>query len=153
MKTQNIDKIDHLLKVRGEALKHAATLGIRPSGKWKGMDVFTWLNPKRDELVSTIKHFPFPVFWITTAEILSDVKSSNPEIIPMLAWIAQYNDAAFPLNQELAKSIPLVSASQNLNDALNLLEAKIQSKHIVLFTSNSENGGEDLTEFEQFLKK
>src|SRR6218665_1567048 len=105
-----------LLEAREEALKNAEVSAIRPFGKWKGMDVFTWYKPSVYDLSPVITSFPFPVCWLGTKEVLEEYAVVDPTGFKSLAWVGQYDNPQITIASDLAGPIPLITATEGLED-------------------------------------
>lgn len=151
MKQQVIER-NQLLEARRESLENAEKYSLRPLGKLWGMDVFTWCNPHVDELVSTVSTFPFPVMWMGNATLVQELAANDATVLQSMAWVAQFDDTRMLLDSEVAKEIPLITATENLADALTVLKHVKQSRHILLMTVSGSEWKRDLAEFEQFVK-
>lgn len=67
---KDVAKKINLLDARKEALEQAKYGSIRPHGKLWGMDVFSWVNPEMEVLISTFHSFPFPVVFICDTTLM-----------------------------------------------------------------------------------
>jgi hypothetical protein len=142
-----------LLDARKEGLARAEKQSLRPLGKCWGVDVFAWANPSIPELAATIEYFPFPIVWLGNASAIQKMAEERPLLIQTLQWLAQYDSALFPLNRELTKTIPLVSATQNLEEAFELLKGNRQLKTILVFTTHGSGWEKELDNFEELVKR
>ncbi|HLP55729.1 MAG TPA: hypothetical protein VK151_11895 [Fluviicola sp.] len=141
-----------LLDARQEALKAAEKQSLRPLGKLWGMDVFTWYNPSVYELSATISTFPFPVFWLGNAGLVKELAQVDPKTMRSLAWCGQYDDAQINLPADVLGPMPLVTATENIEDALVLLKNVKQNRHILLFTVAGNEWKTKLADFENFVQ-
>lgn len=141
-----------LLQARTEALKAAEQQSLRPLGKLWGMDVFTWYNPTVNELSATITTFPFPVFWLGNSHLVNKLSQTEPEVLRSLAWCGQYDNAQISASGKVLAPMPLFSATETLEDALELLKGVKQSKHVLLFTVSGNEWKTKLADFEEFVR-
>jgi hypothetical protein len=149
---KTVDQQSQLLNARQEALEFAAKQSIRPLGKLWGMDVFVWYNPTVYELSATISAFPFPVFWLGKSETIEEMAQVDPETLRTVQWCGQYDSAEITIPSDVLASIPLVTATENVTDALKFLKGFKASKHIVLFTFHGNEWKTNYQEFEQFVQ-
>lgn len=141
-----------LLAAREEALKAAERQSLRPLGKLWGMDVFTWYDPAVNDLSATITTFPFPVFWLGNAPLVKELAQVDPKAMRMLAWCGQFDSTQIDLPADVIAPMPLVTATETLEDALELLRHIKQSRHILLFTVSGNEWKTKLTDFEAFVR-
>lgn len=152
MKTQITSLQEQLLAARREGLEKAAAPLLRPLGKLWDMDVFAWHHPEIQELAKTIDTLPFPVLWLANQSTVKAMATEFPNVLKKIAWCGQFDSAKFPLPQAIAKSMPLVSATESLEDALLLLEGARQPKHALIFTVASGDWTYQLAKFEDFVR-
>lgn len=153
MKTQQkVQGQQRLLDAREEALRSAEQQLLRPLGKLWGMDVFTWYNPSVNELSATITTFPFPVFWLGNTGLINELAQVDPAVMRSLAWCGQYDCAQIDLPADVLAPMPLFSATETLEDALEMLRHIKQNRHIVLFTVSGNEWKTKLTDFENFVR-
>lgn len=152
MNTDQKVRIESLLEARGEALKAAERQSLRPLGKLWGMDVFTWYDPKVGELSATIATFPFPVFWLGNARLVKELAQVDPAVMRTLTWCGQYDDAQLQLPADVLAPMPLVTATETLEDALEIVRHIRQNRHILLFTVSGNEWKTKLADFEAFVK-
>jgi hypothetical protein len=143
---------DQLLDARKDALLRAEKQSLRPLGKCWGLDVFAWANPSIPELAATIEYFPFPIVWVGNAHTIQKMADERPHLIQSLQWLAQYDSGHFPLDRELTKTIPLVSATQNLKETFQLVKDNRTLKTILVFTTAGKGWEDQLVEFEDLIK-
>ena len=142
----------NLLDARREALSAAERQSLRPLGKLWGMDVFTWYNPTVYELSSTITTFPFPVFWLGNAGLVKELAQVDPAAMRILHWCGQYDCAHIDLPGDVIGPMPLVTATDSLEDALGFVRHLKQNKHILLFTVSGNEWKTKLSDFEEFVR-
>ena len=83
MKKINLSTAINLLDVRRESREHQTEKwGLKAWGKFNGKDGFTWLNPSKEKLISTFESMPFPVFWLTTDDVLLDICQGQLHTFP-----------------------------------------------------------------------
>lgn len=152
MKTQITSLQEQLLAARREGLEKAATPLLRPLGKLWEMDVFAWHHPEIQELAKIMETLPFPVLWLANQSTIKAMAAEFPNVLKKMVWCGQYDSAKFPLPQSIAKSMPLISATESLEDALVLLEGAKQAKHALIFTVASGDWTLQLAIFEDFVK-
>lgn len=152
MKMLKVDSQDQLLQARKQGLEHAERMSLRPLGKLWGMDVFTWMDPLVDELVSTLPTFPFPVSFFAPSELIKDLVHHDESVLASINWIAQYDNAQMLIPSTIAKQIPLISATQSIEDAFMLLSKNVAERRIVLFTVQGQSKLEHLSKIEHFVK-
>jgi len=58
---------DILLTARRNSLREAASSQIQARGKFRGFDVFTWIDAPLDSFLATLNSMPFPIVWVTTS--------------------------------------------------------------------------------------
>jgi len=143
---------NRLLAAREEGLKNAEQHSLRPLGKLWGMDVFAWYNPSVYELSATISTFPFPVFWLGNEIAVKELAQVDPESMRSLAWCGQYDSAQFTMPGDVAAGMRLVTATETLEDALQIVKAVKQSRHILLFTVAGNEWKTKLADFEAFVR-
>lgn len=141
-----------LLEAREEALKAAERQLLRPLGKLWGMDVFTWYNPNVNELSATIATFPFPVFWLGNAHLVQELAQVDPAAMRSLTWCGQYDNAQLQLPADVLAPMPLVTATETLEDALEIVRHVKKDRHILLFTVSGNEWKTKLSDFEAFVK-
>lgn len=56
-----------LLSARRNSLKEAASTSIQGKGKFRGFDVFTWIDAPLESFLATLNSMPFPIVWVTTS--------------------------------------------------------------------------------------
>jgi hypothetical protein len=144
--------VNPLIQAREEALRNAELRSLRPMGKLWGMDVFTWYDPTVFELSATLQTFPFPVFWMGTAKQVSELASVDPEVMRGLSWIAQFDNPQLRIPGDVLTPIPLVTATETLEDALKILKAVKKNRHILLFTVSGNEWKTKMEVFESFVK-
>lgn len=152
MSTQQKVQGQPLLDARGEALKAAERQSLRPLGKLWGMDVFTWYNPGVHELSATITTFPFPVFWLGNAHLVKELAQVDPRVMRSLAWCGQFDNAHIDLPADVIGPMPLVTATEHLEDAMEIVRHVKQNRHILLFTVSGNEWKTKLTDFEAFVR-
>lgn len=152
MEIKRETKQGQLLQARSEALKNAELNSLRPLGKLWGMDVFSWYNPSVYELSATVQTFPFPVFLLGTEKLVKELATVDPETFRGLSWVGQFDCAQLQLPADVMAPIPLVSATENLEDALMLLKGVKQARHILLFTVSGNEWKTKMEQFEEFVK-
>lgn len=141
-----------LLQARAEALQQAERQALRPLGKLWGMDVFSWYNPSVYELSSTIQAFPFPVYWLGTAQMIQEMAGVDPETLRGLTWVGQYDHPQVSLPHDVLGPIPLVTATESLEDALVFVKGTKKARHILLFTTAGNEWKTNMQAFEAFVK-
>lgn len=141
-----------LLDARKEALKAAERQSLRPLGKLWGMDVFTWYNPTVYELSATIATFPFPIYWLGNAALINELAQVDPAVMRSLAWCAQYDDPVINLPADVLGPMPLVTATESIEDALEFVRHLKQNRHILLFTVAGNEWKTRLNDFEAFVQ-
>lgn len=141
-----------LLESREEALKAAERQSLRPLGKLWGMDVFTWYNPGVNELSATITTFPFPVFWLGNARLVQELAQVDPAAMRSLSWCGQYDEAQLTIPADVLAPMPLVTATETLEDALEIVRHVKQNRHILLFTVAGNEWKTKLSDFEAFVR-
>jgi hypothetical protein len=144
--------VNPLLQAREEALRNAEMRSLRPMGKLWGMDVFTWYDPTVYELSATLQTFPFPVYWLGTEKQVAELASVDPEVMRGLSWIAQFDNAQLRVPGDVMAPIPLVTATETLEDAMTVLKSVKQSRHILLFTVSGNEWKMKMELFEEFVK-
>ena len=144
--------VNPLLQAREEALRNAEIRSLRPLGKLWGMDVFTWYDPNVYELSATLQTFPFPVFWLGTEKQVSELASVDPEVMRGLSWIAQFDNPQLRVPGDVMAPVPLITATETLEDALIVLNGVKQSRHILLFTVSGNEWKTKMELFEAFVK-
>jgi len=153
MDQQKIQLKNPLLEAREAALKNAEISAIRPLGKWKGMDVFTWYKPTVYDLSAVLQSFPFPVCWLGTKNLIEEYSSVDPSSFKTLTWIAQYDNPHISIPSDIAGPVPLITATENLEDTLMFLEQLTVPKRILLFTYEGNEYKTSLNHFQQFIQK
>jgi hypothetical protein len=149
---QKVIRENSLLEARAEALRAAERKSLRPLGKLWGMDVFTWYDPHVTELSATISTFPFPVFWLGNARLVRELGQVDPASMRALTWCGQFDDAYLQLPADVLAPMPLVTATETLDDALEILRHVKQPRHILLFTVSGNEWKTKLSDFEAFVK-
>lgn len=152
MKTKILTR-NKLLDARQEGLEQAEKLALRPLGKLWGMDVFTWHNPSAEELAGTITAFPFPVFWLGNAKQVAELAESNADVMRSLAWCAQYDDARLGISRDIVGPMRLFTATDSLEDTLQIISGVQQSQRVLLFTVSDKDWKSKLERFEAFVKQ
>lgn len=142
-----------LLEAREEALKKAEKSAIRPLGKWRGMDVFTWYKPTVYDLSAVIHSFPFPVCWLGTKNVIEEYASVDPSSFKTLTWIAQYDDPQITVPSDIAGPIPLITATEGLEDTLLFLGELAVPKRILLFTFEGNEYETNMQLFKDFIQQ
>ena len=141
-----------LLAAREEGLKNAEGHALRPLGKLWAMDVFAWYDPLVYELSATIATFPFPVFWLGNELLVKELAQADPRSMSSLAWCGQYDCAQLALPGNVMAPMPLVTATETLEDTLQLVKALKQPRHILLFTVAGNEWKTKLSDFEAFVR-
>lgn len=142
-----------LLEAREEALKNAQVSAIRPFGKWKGMDVFTWYKPSVVELSAVLSSFPFPVCWLGTKATIEEYAALDPMHFKALTWVAQYDHPQIGIPSDLAGPVPLITATEGLEDTLLFLEQLSVPKRILLFTYEGNEWKTNLNLFQETITR
>ena len=140
-----------LLEAREEALKNAEVSAIRPFGKWRGMDVFTWYKPSAVDLSAVLTSFPFPVCWLGTRETIEEFSTVDPATFKSLTWIGQYDNPQITIASDVAGPIPLITATEGLEDTLLFLTKLSVPKRILLFTYEGNEWKTNISNFKAFL--
>ena len=143
---------NRLLAAREEGLQRAEGHSLRPLGKLWGMDVFTWYNPSVGELSATITTFPFPIFWLGNEQLVQELAQVDPVAMRSLAWCAQYDHAQLLLPADVLAPMPLVTATETLEDALMMIPFVKKPKHILLFTVAGNEWKTKLAAFEAYVR-
>jgi hypothetical protein len=141
-----------LLQAREEALRSAEMRSLRPLGKLWGMDVFSWYAPSVYEVSATIGAFPFPVLWLGNEALVNELAQVDPQAMKQLEWCAQYDSAALRIPGDVMASMPLVTATETLDEALVFLRHLERKKRIVLFTVSGNEWKTRMADFESFVK-
>lgn len=141
-----------LLDARREALNAAERQSLRPLGKLWGMDVFTWYNPAVHELSAMLATFPFPVFWLGNAHLIQELAQVDPAVMRSLHWCGQYDSTYIDLPADVIGPMPLVTATESLEDALGFVRHLKRNRHILLFTVSGNEWKTKLSDFEEFVK-
>ena len=144
--------VDRLLAAREEGLKHAENHALRPLGKLWEMDVFAWRDPAVDELSATVAAFPFPVFLLGNETLINKLAQVAPRIVSSLAWCGQYNCAQLALPGDVMAPMPLVTATETLEDTLQLVKMLKQPRHVLLLTAAGDQWKTQLSNFEAFVR-
>ncbi len=144
--------VNPLLQAREEALRNAEMRSLRPLGKLWGMDVFAWYDPGVYELSATLQTFPFPVFWMGTEKMVNELASVDPQVLKALTWVAQFDSPQLRVPGDVLAPVPLVTATESLEDALQVLKNVKQAKHILLFTVSGNEWKTKMETFETFVK-
>ncbi len=115
---KEVKKEINLLEVRKKALESAVNGSIRPHGKLWGMDVFSWNNPSIEAMNSTIHSFPFPIIWLASAELLTDVVTADSTVLSNIhATISYENQLLIEVDfPNLVKTNNVQQAFQAMND-------------------------------------
>lgn len=153
MDQQNIQLKNPLLEARESALKNAEMSAIRPLGKWKGMDVFTWYKPTVYDLSAVLHSFPFPVCWLGTKNKIEEYANVDPSSFKALTWVAQYDSPHIGVPSDIAGPVPLITATENLEDTLMFLGKLTVPKRILLFTYEGNEYKTSLSNFQSFIQE
>lgn len=146
---KKVDREAQLLEARREALDNAANHVLRPLGKLWGMDVFGWYNPSIGELAATLTAFPFPVYWLANEKTIQEMAHVDPQTLKSVNWVGQYDQAQMTIPSDVATDIPLITATETIEDSLIFMGQMKASKHILLFTYK---GNEWKTNYETFVE-
>ncbi len=142
-----------LLEAREEALKNAEVSAIRPFGKWKGMDVFTWYKPSVYDFSAVIASFPFPICWLGTKDLIEEYAAVDPTGFKSINWIGQYDNPQITIASDLGGPIPLITATEGLEDTLLFLNELSVPKRILLFTYQGNEWKTNINNFKEFLSE
>lgn len=153
MEIKRDSRNSQLLQARAEGLQRAQSNALRPLGKLWGMDVFTWYAPSVYELSATIQAFPFPVMWLGTESQLKELASVDAATMRTAAWIGQYDHAQLTLPTDVLEGTTLTTATEGIEDSLELLKNLHRSQHILLFTAVGNEWKTAMEYFEQFVKQ
>lgn len=143
---------NRLLAAREEGLKNAEGHSLRPLGKLWGMDVFSWYNPSVNDLSATIATFPFPVYWMGNEAMVNELAQVDPAGMRSLEWCAQFDSAQIRITGDVLAPIPLFSATESLEEALEMLRHVKQPRHILLFTVAGNEWKRKMAAFEDFVR-
>lgn len=149
---RKIHGLQQLLDARRQGLRTAEKQSLRPLGKLWGMDVFTWYNPTVYELSATLSTFPFPVYWLGNAALVKELAQVDPATMRSLAWCGQFDDPRIELPADVIAPMPLITATETLEDAMHFVRELRQQKHILLFTVAGNEWKTKLTDFEAFVR-
>lgn len=152
MELKKVDRQAQLLQARKESLEAAEKMSLRPLGKLWGMDVFTWYKPAVVELSATISTFPFPVFWLANELHIREMAQVDPETLRSIQWCAQFDNPQLSIPSDIIASMPLVTGTESLEDALEFLKNNKQARHILLFTVQGNEWKTKMEVFENFVK-
>ncbi len=153
MEEKRVLQQNPLLEARQEALQRAESTALRPLGKWQGMDVFTWYKPSVYELSAVISAFPFPVCWFGTQDSIQELATVDPSCFKSITWVAQYDCSQMSVPADAAAPVPLITATENLEDTLMFLGELKQPKRVLLFTCHGNEWKTNLKLFEEFIQK
>jgi hypothetical protein len=126
---------NRLLAAREEGWKNAEKHALRPLGRLWGMDVFAWCNPSVYELSAAIAAFSFPVCWLGNETLVKELAQVGPQSMSSLAWCGQYDCAQLMLPGDAIGHVPLVTATETLEDTLRLVKMLKQPRHVLLLTA------------------
>lgn len=152
MEIKKVDQQTQLLQARKESLDAAEKMSLRPLGKLWGMDVFTWYKPSVVELAATISTFPFPVFWLANEMNIQEMAQVDPETLRSVQWCAQFDNPQLTIPSDIISEMPLVTGTEVLEDALEILKTTRKPRHILLFTVQGNEWKTKMEAFENFVK-
>lgn len=103
---------------------------LKPYGKVLGNDVFTFHRPNTDELLNTLRSFPEPIYWLTSAVYL--------RVPAMQGFIAENGHRMYVFSEE-----PVSGFKNILNIKMEELENTLKMISIqnamILISCNSED--------------
>jgi hypothetical protein len=86
------------------------------------------------------------------AALVNELAQVDPAVMRSLAWCAQYDDPVITLPADVIGSMPLVTATESIEDALEFVRHLKQNRHILLFTVAGNEWKTKLNDFESFVK-
>lgn len=138
-----------LLEARQKALEEQRQTVMKPHGKIRGADTFTWHNPTMKSLANTILNFPFPIVWVTNATILSDLnedlRNKAPQFKAIVCYGAKENE--HDLNEDLYDIHYVEDCEKGIEKAVNLL-----NKESHFFITYSEDINEVVEDWLELIK-
>lgn len=73
----------------------------------------------------------------------------DPQTLKSVNWVGQYDQAQMTIPSDVATDIPLITATETIEDSLIFMRQMKASKHILLFTYK---GNEWKTNYETFVE-
>jgi len=153
-KKQIISTESELLKARSEGLARAKEIhAMQAHGKYELMDIFSWINPQFDILVTVLASFPFPVIWIATQKQAKCALTYYPEIQDNVESIIVHDESHIKLKGEIISELTNIILVGDLDSAVKSMEAMKQPKRILLYTSEGDNAESEQREFQNYIER
>lgn len=122
-KTTEINKALQLLEARKEALVQKSQTTMKPFGKIRGADTFTWHHVPPKALAQTLLNLPFPIVWITTVQDLVEVNEHLRKETPAFKSIVCHGQPTHEvdINEDLYPVTYVSDISEGLAEVAHLL--------------------------------
>jgi hypothetical protein len=138
-----------LLSARKESLNRVQSTPLQARGKLWNMDVFSWLNPRNEELINTIDALPFQLIWMCKEATANQILQLDNSVLAKIRTIIQTNNAQFTLADKHIDFLESYICFETTEESLEALHSFRKQKCAVIFSTNTEA---DLHEFEDFLR-
>lgn len=139
----------NLLEIRKKSLEQMVHGSIRPHGKLRGMDVFSWTNPEMEAITSTIHAFPFSVIWLAPSGLLMSVIENDPDIMSNLYGVISYDNTQRVFDSEKFGDVRYVLTTNDVKQAFQEMNALQLKRGIILFCS----AGSDVEMYENAFRE
>lgn len=134
-----------LVSARRNSLKEAATSLIQARGKFRGFDVFTWMDAPVDAFLATLNSMPFPIVWVTTSayfEYVTQQASMEFQNVSNIFILDDENRMDLQGDVVYCESLQQLLAHQVM----------LQGRGTLLFSVTGSRGVDTLNEFNFILK-
>lgn len=144
-------KMIQLLDARRQDREQLLEGSLRPHGKLWAMDVFSWCNPKPEQVATTIESFPFPIVWIGNANMFEWCKEDHSEMWSNVNAIISIDKSNIALSADNFTEVSTIMGAANIDDALIMLKAAKKQNAVLLFTASCEEWERNYTAFKSFI--
>ena len=123
---------------------NAASPSMKPLGKYRGMDTFSWHNPDLEFLEKTVTSFPFELLWVGNQ---NEIKG----------FLDKYRGEANKIQQCIVYGAcsdncsSKIISTPTIHEALKRLESTTFSPGILLFTASDADAEYSMRFFERHI--
>lgn len=143
-----------LVELRNEGLRDIRSREVMQAhGKFLWMDTFSWFSPKFDVLAKVLTSFPFNVIWIGTHDQMRCALKYYPEVLEGLETAIVYDQANIKFQDEALVNIKNIVGVGDLENVWKIIGSLQEKKRVLFFTSEGENGIDQIEEFKAFIGK
>ncbi len=140
-----------LLDARRENLGEIHRTSIRAYGKHHGLDLFAWSDPHPDDLVNTIRAFPFPLVWAGNSAEITACIQADPEIISRIHTLITTDRADFYLREAFENAGVNLVGCRHIRDSFPYPATLHLHPAVVLYTFTGSEKETHYREFEQYF--